>query len=315
MEVRGLDQRVAPALQLRPEPHASASPQLAAGVSPPAIVASMRRASHGCMRSASRPTAGRGSCCRRRGSARRRGGAAPRSPRRPDPATAPRATRTPSRPARARPERGDPVIALLGIVHQRDAGARVRRVYLAQHLKVAVGLAPGVELDRAEPALEQLADERDIGSASASSGVDAYAGSRSATRPAADTAGDGSAARRCPRGRCRAPSARPAAPLAPGPAARTRPPRAPGSAPITRGARWRSVSRIARSNLPWSTRAWRRRPRIPWSSNIRTIVQRAVLLIEIRRPAVPVDVGADRPHFDPLDHDLIIDHRRGRGVA
>src|SRR4029079_11869751 len=58
---------------------------------------------------------------------------------------------------------GAAVIALLAIVHERDACVTVRRVYGAQHLEVALGLAPGVELDSAEPLCAHLRDELDIG--------------------------------------------------------------------------------------------------------------------------------------------------------
>ncbi len=59
-------------------------------------------------------------------------------------------------------QRGVAVVALLGVVHHRHPRPAVGGVHLAEHLQVAVGLAPGVELDRAEASLEQVADERHV---------------------------------------------------------------------------------------------------------------------------------------------------------
>ncbi len=48
------------------------------------------------------------------------------------------------------------VVPLLGVVHHRHPRSAVGVVHLAQHLEVAVGLAPGVELDRAEAELDAV---------------------------------------------------------------------------------------------------------------------------------------------------------------
>ena len=182
-------------------------------------------------------------------------------------------------------------------------------VHLAQHLQIAVGLAPGVELDRAVAELEQLADELDVGV-----GVGQQRGG----------------------GVRRNPGAEPAEQLMQGyagPLCGDVPQRDVERRLGTRQHRQREIleavpdglallrigSQDARRQVPQGLQdgeieAAGRVGRSGSEAFDPAVVehphdrQRAVLLVEVGRPAVAVDVGANGTCFYPLDHDLIIDH-------